>query len=262
MPPGLEPAPPQPYFLQQPPQAAAPPYAPPQPAMGAPPTQYPPYPPQAYPPQYPPQYTALQGQYPQYPPPPPQYQAPPQYQPPPPPAQPQIQPPLRQYAPRPATGGRRLPTWLMTVLFAVAIVGVVAGLYSLLGSSHSGSEAAAPSATVENPAAKANAKTSPLQKYVEISAIRFSEDAKKRIMVKFLVTNHSDTDMSGLAGNVTIWGRTQKSEEDAVGSFAFKADVPPQASKEVTAPLNTNLKIYELPDWQNVTTDVQITAPQ
>ncbi len=150
----------------------------------------------------------------------------------------------------------------MTVLFAIAIVGVVAGLYSLLGSSHSESQAAAPPSTVENPAAKAGAKTSPLQKYVEISAIRFSEDAKKRILVKFLVTNHSDTDMTGLAGNVTIWGRTQKSEEDAVGSFAFTADVPPQASKEVTAPLDTKLKIYELPDWQNVTTDVQITAPQ
>jgi hypothetical protein len=32
-------------------------------------------------------------------------------------------------------------------------------------------------------------------------------------------------------------------------------------SKELTAPLTTKLKIYELPDWQNVTTDVQITAP-
>jgi len=35
----------------------------------------------------------------------------------------------------------------------------------------------------------------------------------------------------------------------------------PGESKELTAPLNTKKKIYELPDWQNVTTDVQITAP-
>ena len=29
----------------------------------------------------------------------------------------------------------------------------------------------------------------------------------------------------------------------------------------MSAPLNTKLKIYELPDWQNVSTDIQITAP-
>jgi len=80
--------------------------------------------------------------------------------------------------------------------------------------------------------------------------------------VKFLVTNHSDADLSGLAGNVTVWARTNKSEEEPVGTFSFTADVPPEASKEVTALLTTKLKPYELPDWQNVTTDVQITAPQ
>jgi hypothetical protein len=77
-----------------------------------------------------------------------------------------------------------------------------------------------------------------------------------------MVTNHSDADLSGLAGNVTIWGRTKKSEEDAVGTFSFKANVGPEASQEVSAPLTTKLKPYELPDWQNVNTDLQITAPQ
>ena len=32
-------------------------------------------------------------------------------------------------------------------------------------------------------------------------------------------------------------------------------------SKELSVPLNTKRKIYELGDWQNLTTDVQITAP-
>jgi hypothetical protein len=155
-----------------------------------------------------------------------------------------------------------MPTWLLTVLFTAAFAGVVWGVYSLVGGNHSSSQAAAPPATVENPAAKAGAKASPLQKYIEISGVRFIEDSKKKPAVKFIVTNHSDADASGLAGNVTIWARTQKSEEDPVGTFAFTANVPPQASQEVTAPLTTKLKMYELPDWQNVNTDVQITAPQ
>jgi hypothetical protein len=150
----------------------------------------------------------------------------------------------------------------MSVLIGAGIVALLGGIYWLVGSSHGDSQAAAPTASAQNAAATPAAKTSPLQKYVEISAIRFTEDAKRKIVVKFMVTNHSDADMSGLAGNVTIWGRTQKSDEDKVGTFSFTADVPPLVSKEVSAPLDTKLKVYELPDWQNVTTDVQITAPQ
>jgi len=157
-----------------------------------------------------------------------------------------------------------MPTWLLTVLFAVVFGAVGMAIYWWVGSSNSSGSAAAttPAATVESPAAKAGAKTNPLQKYVEISGVRFTEDAQKRILVKFVVTNHSDSDLSGLTGNATISGRTQKSEEDAVGTFSFTTNVGPQAFQEVSAPLTTKLKIYELPDWQNVTTNLQITSPQ
>jgi hypothetical protein len=164
------------------------------------------------------------------------------------------------YAPR-RPSGTVLPTWLLTLLFAFAFLGLGAGIYWTVGYFRGRSQAAAPSTTVESPAAKPGAQTNPVQKYVEISGVRFGQDAKKRIVVKFNLTNHSDADLSGLAGNVTIWGRTQKSEEDAVGTFSFTTNVGPQGSQELTAPLTTKLKVYELPDWQNVTTDLQITAP-
>lgn len=154
-----------------------------------------------------------------------------------------------------------LPTWVLTLLFAFAFVGLGAGIYWTVGYLRGGGSQAAPPATVESPAAKAGAKTNPLQKYVEISGVRFAEDSKKKILVKFILTNHSDADLSGLAGNVTVWGRTQKSEEDAVGTFSFNTSVGPEAFREVSAPLTTKLKVYELPDWQNITTDLQITAP-
>ena len=165
----------------------------------------------------------------------------------------------------PYTAPRRkgLPTWLLTIVSSLAFIGLGAGVYWAVGyfrSSHSTS--VSPPPNVESPAAKAGARTNPMQKYIEISGVRFSEDAKKRVVVKFSLTNHSDADVTGLAGNVTIWGRTQRSEEDAVGTFSFSTNIRPQASQELTAPLNTKLKIYELPDWQNVTTDLQVTAPQ
>ena len=120
----------------------------------------------------------------------------------------------------------------------------------------------APIASVENPAAKPGAKTNPLQKYIEVSGVRFVEDAKKKTTWRSSSSSTTPrADISGLTGNVTIWGRTQKSEEDAQGTFSFTTNLAPMESKELSVPLNTKRKIYELGDWQNLTTDVQITAP-
>jgi len=145
-------------------------------------------------------------------------------------------------------------------VFVLALFGVVAGAYWLVGNSH-GTAAPAPSATVESPAAKPGAKTSPYQKFIEISGVRFVEDAKKKPAVTFNIINHSSAEIAELAGNVTVWGRTRTSEEEATGTFTFKISLGPNQSKEQTSPLTTKLKFYELPDWQNVSTDIQITAP-
>lgn len=292
-----QPAPPQPPPESQPPAYPPPGYqqAPPYPY---PPPQYPPqyqqpvYPPQGYPP-YPPQGYPPQGQYPPpypppayQPPPPPQgapqqqpaYQPPPNaappqpaYPPPPPPAASStvtpsvtpVQPPVkvRPYTPPPEPAGG-MPAWLMTLLVTAGVLAVVVGGVWLF-SSH-GHTDAKPSPTVESPAAKAGAPTNPYQKYIEVAGVRFQEDPKHKdkTEVRFLLVNHSDAEIEGLAGNVTVWGATRKSEEDAQGTFTFKTDLKPLESKELTEPLNSKLKIYELPDWQNVTTDVQITSPK
>jgi len=257
-------------------QPAAPPGYPPPPGTEYPP---PPGPPQPFPPTYyqqPPQAPPAQPYYqpPQAPPPGPQYYAPPppQQAPPPPPQyyqppQHQAPPPQQFYAPPPKPAGRNplagMPAWLLTILFAVGIGGIIFGIYSLLQTGKTGSAGTgpAPAAAVESPAAKPGDKPNPLQKQIEISGVRFSQDAKKKTLVTFMITNHSAAEISGLAGNVTIWGRTQKSEEDAQGTFTFTTDLAPYQSKELSAPLNSKLKIYELPDWQNITTDIQITSP-
>jgi hypothetical protein len=150
----------------------------------------------------------------------------------------------------------------MTIVFALGIGGIIFGIYSVLQTNKAAGTGPTPAATVESPAAKPGAKPNPLQKQIEISAVRFSLDAKKKTIVTFVITNHSAAEISGLSGNVTIWGRTQKSEEDAQGTFAFNdISLAPYQMLERQAPLNSKLKIYELPDWQNITTDIQITAP-
>jgi len=233
-----------------PPQQAPPQYQPPPQQYQPPPQTYPPPPPQAAAPPPPPrELTGAMWNLAQAPAPPPQY--------------PQAPPAGYYGAPQAAPArGLNLPIWLMTIVFALAFGGVVLGVVWLMSANKgSAGTGPAPSAVVESPAAKPGAKTNAMQKYIEVTGVRFVQDEKKKTQVKFVIVNHSEADISGLAGNVTVWGRTKKSEEDAQGSFSFSTNLAPFESKEMTVPLSTKLKIYELGDWQNITTDVQITAP-
>jgi hypothetical protein len=146
----------------------------------------------------------------------------------------------------------------MTVIFAAGFVVLVGGVYWLVDGGSATS--AKPAASVGQPAAKPGAAPNPYQKYIEVSGVRFLEGDKKKPQVKFVVTNHSGADITGLGGSVTILGRTQK-EAQAAGSFEFSTSIGPWESKDLTVPLVTQLEMIELPDWQFVSTNVQITSP-
>ena len=174
------------------------------------------------------------------------------------------QPPVLQAPapiPQPPPTPRGIPPWLAVVLSTLVIAGIVFGMYWAVNY-FQGGRTGKPAAEA-NPGAKPAAAVSPIQKFIEVSSVRFLEDPKNKdkVLVKFVLTNHSEAGFGGLAGTVAIWASTGRSEEDAEGSFEFKTDVKGLESKELTAPLIGKKKIYELPDWQNMTNDVQITAP-
>src|ERR1039458_9205374 len=147
-------------------------------------------------------------------------------------------PPPRQRA------GAILPTWALAALFALAFLGVGLGVYAIATRNHASNREAAAATNVDSPAAKPGTKVNALQKYIEVSGVRFSQDKqdKKVINVSFVLINHSDVDVDRLTGNVTVWGRTRNSEEDAVGTFAFMTSIPGTASKELVLPFNTKLR--------------------
>jgi hypothetical protein len=156
---------------------------------------------------------------------------------------------------------RGFPVWLAAVFSALAIAGIVLGVYWTVNHLHGRS--GGPTTAEESPAAKPGAAVSAVQKFIEVSSVRFMEDpkSKDKVLVKFVVTNHAEAELNGVAGNVTIWASTGRSEEDAEGTFEFTTNLKGLESKELTAPLAGKKKIYELPDWPNMTNDVQITAP-
>ena len=122
--------------------------------------------------------------------------------------------------------------------------------------------AAAEKAGVENPANASRQKVSnPLQKSVEVVGLRMLSD-KKQPVVRFVVVNHSAAEIADLAATVTLWASTSRSEEDSIGSFKFSIpNLGPNESTDMTVPLKTKLKMYQLPDWQNATAEIQITSP-
>ncbi len=151
----------------------------------------------------------------------------------------------------------------MAVLFAGGIAVILVGAYWLLGSKSSSSAAALSQPSANAVKSNPGGVEHPLQKHIEISGIRFGEvPGKKNVLtVAFTVTNHSDLEIPGLAASVSLWSNTRRSDEDAVGNFSFVTDMKPNSSKELTAPLVTQKTAVELPDWQYVTPEVQITAP-
>lgn len=250
-------APPQPYGAPpaapqqpwQPPQAAAPPqpWQPPQhqqPQQWTPPSA----PQQAAPPPPPP---PQQAWHPQAPPP---ASPPPAWQPPP--------PEHAHHAPwPPAKSGP--PAWLAGTGVAVGLLIVLGLAYYFLQPASTRALRADKAAGEKAAASTAQEKAAnPIQKYIEVVGIRLVTQDKKPV-AKFVVINHSTGEIAGLEANVTLWASTKRSEEDSVGTFKFKAaTLAPNASQDITAPLTTRLKPYEMPDWQNLTAEVQITAPQ
>lgn len=162
--------------------------------------------------------------------------------------------------------GVTVPPWLLSIGFAVLFLAVGAGAYFGIRYFSGSSEASTstPAASESAPAASSasKAKANTLQKYVEVVGMRLTEDAKKKPAVRFVVVNHSGAEIADLAANVNLWARTAKSDEETVGTFSFKVpSLGAYESKEMTGALNTKLRVYELPDWQNLVADIQITSP-
>jgi hypothetical protein len=118
-------------------------------------------------------------------------------------------------------------------------------------------KAGAPESTVTTFAAK-----HPLGKYLELSGYRLAEKGAGKLAVKFVVVNHSEADIGDLTLKVRIVTTAAKPEDPPIAEFEAKVpSLGPQEIKDVSAMANTKLRIYELPDWQFLRAEVQITSP-
>jgi hypothetical protein len=153
----------------------------------------------------------------------------------------------------------------MSILFALAFVAILAGGYFGYRKLQSRTEGQpAPTVAFEAPSlpSPATLKAHPLAQHFEIAGLRLTEDSKQKASIQFVVINHSGAEISDLAAMVNLKAITARREEVAVGTFSFKVPLlGPYESKDLRATVETKLRVYELPDWQFLRADFQITSP-
>jgi hypothetical protein len=119
-----------------------------------------------------------------------------------------------------------------------------------------------PSGPPEPPGAATPVGKHPLTKYVELVGFRLTESAAGKLSIKFAVVNHSDADIGDLAVRVKLTTTAAKPGDEPVTQFEAKVpSLGPQEIKDVSASATTKLRIYELPDWQFLKAEFEITSP-
>jgi hypothetical protein len=164
-------------------------------------------------------------------------------------------PPVRS-APAPAPVRPAVSPVLVAIGSAVGILAVLAILYLYILPRTSEKST---STSLESPGAASNSASTPahpLAKYIEITGLRLMEDGGGQAKIGYVVVNHSPADLPDLKVQITLTaaGKTM---------FEFPALIPsigPYDSKDLTAAVKTQLKPYELPDWQALKPSLRIIS--
>jgi hypothetical protein len=151
----------------------------------------------------------------------------------------------------PAQRGLSIPVWIVSLLIAVALIGAGAA-FLLLRASKSADSPARPAAALETPSALSSvtAPSNAVTSNLELAGFRLTEDSKQKAVVQFVVVNHSAADLGEIGAKVNLSALNNQQKLQPVGSFVFKTTLGPYESKELKVPVDTKLRVYELPDWQ------------
>ena len=102
----------------------------------------------------------------------------------------------------------------------------------------------------------------PLNKYVEVLGFRMSEQGAGKLKITFAVINHSEADIGDLGLKIKLITSASKPEDPPIAEFDTKIpSLGPQENKDVTVTVPTKLRLYELPDWQFLRAQFEITSP-
>jgi hypothetical protein len=163
-------------------------------------------------------------------------------------------PPAYQSAPQ-----RRVPPALVAILAFGGIAALLGLLYLYVLPGNKETSAATTGAPVEQPGPAGSASpVHPLAKHLEVAGLRLEGVKAGQLRIRFVVVNHSAADLPEMKMAVIL------RSADRI-FFEFPADVPslgPFEVKDMSATTKTELKPYELPDWQLLRPQFRIETAQ
>jgi hypothetical protein len=103
---------------------------------------------------------------------------------------------------------------------------------------------------------------SPLAKFIELAGFRLTEGTGGKLKVKFSAINHSDAELEEMEVHVRLITNVFKPGDAPICEFDAKIPgLGPQEDQDVLTTSTTKLHAYELPDWQFLRADFDITSP-
>ncbi|HEX5227817.1 MAG TPA: hypothetical protein VFW44_08910 [Bryobacteraceae bacterium] len=105
--------------------------------------------------------------------------------------------------------------------------------------------------------------SNPIAKYLELVGFRVTERSPGHLVVQFGVVNHSEADIGDMKMTVNLGTTAAKPGDPPLISFPAQVSrLGPNELKDVMVEVPTKLRVYELPDWQFLKADFQVTEPK
>jgi len=102
----------------------------------------------------------------------------------------------------------------------------------------------------------------PLAKFIELAGIRMEESGVGKLKVTIAVINHSQADVGAVDFKIKLTTTAAKPDDPPIAEFDSKVEkLGPLEVKDMSAMVPTKLRIYELPDWQFLRVQYDITSP-
>jgi hypothetical protein len=102
-----------------------------------------------------------------------------------------------------------------------------------------------------------------IAKYIELVGFRVTEKSPGHLIVQFGVVNHSEADLGDIKMAVKLATTAGKPGDPPLITFPAQISrLGPSELKDVTVEVPIKLRVYELPDWQFLKVDFEITDPK
>ena len=109
----------------------------------------------------------------------------------------------------------------------------------------------------------ANNANNPVAKYLELVGLRIRERSPGHLVIQFGIVNHSEADIGDVKMSVNLSTTAAKAGDPPLISFpATVSKLGPDELKDVSVEVPTKMRVYELPDWQFLKANFEITEPK